>query len=200
MSEPTWEIARLFPDQGCWPEEDYLALDTKRLVEFVDGTVEVLPTPSPLHQLLVRRIFGLLLAFEMRRGGQVLFSPLRVRLRPGLFREPDVAYMRPEHRSRRRADYWDGAELVVEVVSPGGEARDRVKKRADYAAAGVSEYWIVDPQQHSVEVLRLRGDVYARHAYGEGEGEGEGTLTAATLDGVSIDLAGLFAAEEEGAE
>ena len=57
MSHPAWEIAQLFHDEGSWPEGDYLALDTKRLVEFVDGTVEVLPSPSPLHQLVVRRIF-----------------------------------------------------------------------------------------------------------------------------------------------
>lgn len=192
MSEPTWEIARLFPDQGCWPEADYLELDTKRLVEFVDGSVEVLPMPSPEHHLLVRRLFMLLLAFEQRRGGRVLFAPFRVRLRPGLFREPDLAYLRAENVKRAGDEYWDGADLVIEVVSPGGEARDRIKKRADYSAARIPEYWIVDPSERTVEVLRLHGDVYGRHSFAEREG----TVASAAFDGVTVDLAPLFAPAE----
>ena len=41
--EPTWEIAQLFPAQGHWTEEEYLALDTNHLIEFSQGQLEVLP-------------------------------------------------------------------------------------------------------------------------------------------------------------
>jgi hypothetical protein len=51
-TEPAWDVARLFPDQGRWSEDDYLALDTNRPVEFSDGYVEFLPMPTLSHQLM----------------------------------------------------------------------------------------------------------------------------------------------------
>jgi hypothetical protein len=51
--DPAWEVALLIPSQGDWRESDYLALDTNRPVELVDGRMEVLPMPSILHQLIV---------------------------------------------------------------------------------------------------------------------------------------------------
>ena len=80
-AEPTWEVAYLFPTQGNWSEEDYLALHGNQLVEFAHGFVEVLPMPTTSHQLLVVYLYGLLLAFAQARGlGTPLVAPLRVRL------------------------------------------------------------------------------------------------------------------------
>ena len=50
---PTWEIAYLFPNQGTWTADEYLALDTNHLIEFSDGVLEVLPMPTEQHQLIV---------------------------------------------------------------------------------------------------------------------------------------------------
>jgi hypothetical protein len=47
--EPTWEIARLYPAQGTWSEQEYLNLNTNQLVEFSDGFVEFLPLPKTTH-------------------------------------------------------------------------------------------------------------------------------------------------------
>ena len=57
IGEPTWDIAMLFPLQGQWTEEEYLALDTNRLMELVDGCLDVLPMPTPYHQAIVRYLF-----------------------------------------------------------------------------------------------------------------------------------------------
>src|SRR5262245_61279058 len=79
--EPPWEIAYLFPPQGEWTEEDYLALETNRLVELSDGCLEVLPMPTVFHQLLVAFLFKQLTTFvEANATGHVLFAPLPVRL------------------------------------------------------------------------------------------------------------------------
>src|SRR5438105_9290147 len=87
--QPAWDIARLFPDQGYWSEDDYLALDTNHLVEFTDGYVEVLPMPKTSHQRIVQYLSNLLLAFASAGNlGTVLFAPLRVRLRKNKYREP----------------------------------------------------------------------------------------------------------------
>jgi hypothetical protein len=48
--EPVWELATLFPHQGTWTVEDYLSLDTGRLIEYVDGFLEFPPIPTMAHQ------------------------------------------------------------------------------------------------------------------------------------------------------
>src|SRR5439155_23296491 len=116
-AEPTWEVAYLFPTQGNWSEEDYLALHGNQLVEFAHGFVEVLPMPTTSHQLLVVYLYGLLLAFTKGRGlGTPLVAPLRVRLWREKFREPDIVFMLKEHADRIGEEYWTGAELVMEGV------------------------------------------------------------------------------------
>jgi Uma2 family endonuclease len=195
-SGPAWDIARLFPDQGAWDEADYLALNTNHLVEFSDGVVEVLPMPTMPHQLIVQYLSNLLLAFaSARRLGRVLFAPLRVRLRENKYREPDIVFMLAEHASRMGRRYWDGADLVVEVVSddPDDRERDLVVKRREYANAGIREYWIVDPRERRLTVLKLAGDGYAVH----GEHAPGECASSALLAGFEVDVTALFAAAEE---
>lgn len=118
---PAWEIARLFPNQGTWTEADYLDLtqELNKLVEFTHGRIEVLEMPKEHHQLVVAFLMGQLNAYvRPQKLGKVMFSPFRVRLGEGLFREPDVTFMHRDHRERAHDDFWDGADLMMEVVSP----------------------------------------------------------------------------------
>ena len=171
QDEPAWEIARLFPNQGQWSEQEYLALETNRLVEFTDGHVEVLAMPTMIHQLMVIFLFDALRNFTAATNrGTVLLAPFRIRLRTGKFREPDVTLMLAEHASRISNEYWDAADLVMEVVSDDDRRRDLETKRLDYAMAGIPEYWIVDPQLRQIAVLFLDGQHYKVHGtFGEGE-------------------------------
>ena len=115
--EPAWEIARLFPNQGFWSEEEYLALNGNHLVEFSDGYVEVLTMPTTAHQLIVLFIYRALYAFVAGRNlGTVIVAPLRVRLRTGKYREPDICFMRQQNARRIGDQFWDGADLVMEVA------------------------------------------------------------------------------------
>lgn len=184
---PTWEIAELFPTQGNWSEEEYLALQGNHLIEFSDGFLEFLPMPTTSHQLIVAYLYGLLLAF-IRAGdlGIVLFAPLRVRVRRGEFREPDIVFMAMEHEDRIGEKFWNGADLVVEVVSGAKEdrKRDLVEKRRDYARAGIAEYWIVDPEEQRVTVLRLAGKRYVVH----GEFAKGTAATSHLLRGFQVDV------------
>ena len=70
----------------------------------------------------------------------------------------------------RQEEFWTGADLVAEVVSPDDPRRDLVTKRFEYAAAGIPEYWIVNPTDGTITVLQLDGERYAEHGrYGRGE-------------------------------
>src|SRR4051812_22092630 len=190
-TEPTWEVAHLFPAQGTWSEAEYLELNGNRLIEFSNGFVEVLTMPTEAHQSIVLFLCEVLSAFVKANGlGKVLPAPMRVRLWEGKFREPDVLFMRKQHASRRHALFWDGADLVIEVVSDDDRRRDLEVKRFEYGRAGIPEYWIVDPQDASVTVLVLDGDHYAVH----GKFEPGAAAVSKTLPGLAVDVASVFAA------
>ncbi|OAI39254.1 hypothetical protein AYO40_01415 [Planctomycetaceae bacterium SCGC AG-212-D15] len=185
--EPAWDIAHLFPAQGQWDDWDYLALETKRRIELTDGVIEVLPLPTESHQDIMVAFFDALRAFARpRQLGKVSVSGIRIRLRKGTFREPDVAFMFAAHAKRRHNEYWEGADLVMEVVSDDPKDRDRdlKRKRRDYARARIPEYWIVDPKEATVTVLRLRGQKYIVH----GKYRGGERATSALLDGFAVEV------------
>ncbi len=146
----------LWPLQGLWTEEQYLRLTdhTRRLIEFTDGVIEVLPPATDRHQVLLAFLYEHLVAFIRPRGGTVRVAPLRLRIRAGKHREPDILLVRDAQDPRRQNRFWLGADLVVEVVSPDNPERDTRDKRADYAEAGIPEYWIVDLDARTVERWR----------------------------------------------
>ena len=180
------------PSQGSWSDEHYLWLTdrTRRLIELTDGRVEVLPMPTERHQILLLFLYRLFYA-HLRvppLDGVVVTSGLRMRVREGKFREPDLLLLRDRSDSRRRDRFWLGADLVAEIVSPDDPARDLVVKRADYAEAFVPEYWIVDPDRETVTVLTLAGNVYVEHGvFARGD-----TATSSLLDGIAVDVTSLF--------
>jgi Uma2 family endonuclease len=192
--EPVWEIAELFPEQGSWTEQQYLALNTNRLVEFDNGTIEILPVPTKTHQRIVLFLFEVLKAFITARGlgGLVLVAPYRLRI-PAVsrHREPDVLYMTAEQDARAGEDFTDAADLVAEVVSADDPDRDYVTKRGDYARAGVPEYWIIDRAARQVLVLRLdpSSGQYAEHGrFGPGQ-----QATSPRLSGFAMAVDALLA-------
>ena len=193
--EPAWDLALMFPLQGGWSAEDYLALDTGLLVEYSDGFIRVLPMPSLLHQLIVKFLFRLLDDFVNRNSlGEVLLAPLPVLLTAGKYREPDIVFLRPE-RIKSLKGQPAGADLVLEVVSGGKESRERdyVEKRREYAEAGIAEYWIVDPQERKVTVLILEGQSYREHGvFLVGE-----AATSVSLPGFQVAVKDVFARCDE---
>ncbi len=158
-SEPelTWEIARLFPAQGDWSEEEYLELDTNQLVEYSDGFLEFLPMPTAFHQLILQFLFKALDAFVVANElGTVFIAGYKVRLRARKYREPDILFIKAAHRAGIKKQYCEKADLVIEVVSEKNRPHDIEKKRVEYAKAGIPEYWIVDPEEETITVLTLK--------------------------------------------
>ena len=170
--EPTWEAAYLLPTQGQWTEQDFFKFHTNRMAELVDGSLEILPMPTWLHQLIVDFLVQSIKSHLSQSGvgGVVLFAPLPAKLFPGTIREPDVLFVSPKNIPTDPKGYPKQLDLVMEVVSEGAEAheRDYEAKRIDYAKAGIAEYWIVDPEQRLITVLVLEGNSYA--TFGEYQG------------------------------
>ena len=183
--EPTWAVAHLFPPQGQWSENDFFALHGNRLIELVDGNLEVLPMPTWLHQLIVK---FLVRAVESATHGvgEVLVGPLPIRLFENNIREPDVMYFAPGSEPRDPRGYPTRVDLAMEVVSEGAEAarRDYEDKRRDYARAGIPEYWIVDPELRRITVFVLAENTYRVHGeFVEGQ-----VATSVLLPHLQIDV------------
>jgi Uma2 family endonuclease len=187
------DISRLFPNQGHLAESDYLLFTdhTNRLAEFLNGQIEVLPMPTIEHQRIVWFLVSLLKAFIEPMGiGEALMAPVRIRLADGHFREPDVVFMFQPDAAQQDNRYWNGADLVMEVVSEDEPGRDLVVKRRLYAGAGIREYWIIHPRRQAVEVLRLENGEYVTHSAATASGE----VQSALLEGFTADVAAVFAA------
>jgi len=193
--ELTWEVARFFPRQGQWTKEDYLSLDTNNLVELSNGCLELLPMPTDFHQAIVAFLYEVLKAFAMAHAlGIVRFASLPVELWPGQIREPDILYMKAEN-AHRIQDYWHGADLVMEVVSPSNADHDYHTKRQEYAQAGIPEYWIVDVIRRHILVLTLNGTTYRVHGdFGPGT-----TATSVLLPGFAVAVDDVLALAPAGA-
>ena len=193
LGEPTWDVAQLFPNQGAWSEWDYLELNTNHLVEFSHGYVEFLPRPTIFHQRILKFLINALQEFVTTGMlGEVLFMGVRVHLWPGKFRKPDVAFLGAKHAGRVTEDYWEGADLVMEVVNDGDKdrRRDLKTKRKEYAKAAIPEYWIVDPKLGQITVLTLDGSIYAVHGeFSKGE-----QATSKLLTGFAVNVTAALAA------
>jgi Uma2 family endonuclease len=200
-AEYVWEVATLFPVQGRWSEDAYLDLTdgTNRRIELVDGRLEFLPMPTELHQALVGFLYHALLAFVTDHNlGIVPFPPLRVHVSDERYREPDILFLCKERFHLRSNRIWKGADLLMEIVSgdPKDRKRDYEDKLADYAAANVAEYWIVDPELQIVKVHQLTNDSYTVHEeFVLGQ-----QATSLLLPGFSVDVTALFAVKNDVAD
>ena len=185
-------VADLSALQQFWTEAQYLTLTnhSNRLIEFADGCIEILPVPTQRHQAISRFLFLALVAAMRGRGGDVFYASLRLRIRDGKFREPDIMLVGKAGDPRCRDDYWTGADLVMEVVSPDDPYRDLVEKRIDYAEAGIPEYWIVNPIDDTVTVLVLGDGEYREH----GVFRCGTRVDSPTLPEVSISVSDVFEA------
>ena len=109
-------------------------------------------------------------------------------MRPGKYREPDLLLLRDANDPRNQNAFWLGADLVIEIVSPDHPSATRRVKRADYAEAGIPEYWIVNPLDETITVLTLDGDAYTEHGiFRRGQ-----SAASALLDGFAVRVDEVF--------
>ena len=147
--------------------EEWAAMDEDEPGELVDGRLEEEEVPDLIHELVVAwliQVFGSWLG----ETGFVFGSDGKYAVRSNRGRKPDVAvYLHPEtKRPPARGIVRVPPDIVVEVVSssPRDERRDRIEKMDEYAAFGVTWYWIVDPTLQSLEIFELIDGRYARAA------------------------------------
>ena len=177
--------------RAVWLEvpEDFLEerrrLGHDKRDELWEGVLHMVPPASYLHASVSDELVAALTVIARRRGwiarsGQAgLFQPAT----DTSYRVPDAMVARPEHVSERGLE---GAVLVVEVLSPNDESRD---KFPFFARLGVDEVWLVEPRTREVEVHTLRDGRYHRvAASGSSITSPALGVTLATVDGPHLRL------------
>ena len=149
-----------------WTYEEMLAeLPESNLpTELWDGEIVTSPTPTPSHQTIVLNFARALDDFVRgKKAGTVFVSPLDVVLSQHRVVQPDLFFIAKSNSDIIQDRIRGVPDLVVEVISQTWK-RDRVEKKALYEQCGVAEYWIVDPENRSIEVFALAKGVYELHS------------------------------------
>jgi Uma2 family endonuclease len=171
-----------------WSYEDLLRLpeDGKRH-ELIGGEHLVSPSPTPRHQTVLVNLTRLLANHARATGcGKVYVAPLDVVLSPRDVVEPDILFVAAGLQDIVGERFLDRApDLAVEILSPSSRRIDAVLKRHLYEKHGVAEYWLVDPEAGTVEVLRRRGDRLRPEPV-------QDTLATPLLPGLAILFAEIF--------
>lgn len=150
MSSTNTKIKFTYRDYKGLPESE-----TKRY-ELLEGELIMVPSPSTYHQRISGNLEFLLRDFiEKNKLGEVLYAPLDVHLGEDVV-QPDILFISKERSKIITEEEIHGApDLVIEIFSPATAERDRTYKETLYARHGVREYWLVDPEEKTIEVMTL---------------------------------------------
>jgi Uma2 family endonuclease len=156
-----------------------------------------MPAPNWDHALIIANLMFLLTPVVRALGGRIVTAPVDVFFRGADPVQPDIVIILPGWSGALPPRGPEGApDLLIEVLSPSNRGHDLLTKRALYARAGVREYWLVDPEARTVEVLALDRDAFHTVQVAAGEAEAISPL----LGGVRFPLPAIFAgvgADEE---
>ncbi len=178
--------------------EEYLSYDdgSDRRYELVDGELVEMPPESEPNNAIAQELFWLIASAQviMRRLIKLYACQIQVPvLQSGdaANRFPDLVILREEHLSLTQLQLTIRLEmpppqLIVEVVSPGDEntknyQRDYTRKRDQYAARGIPEYWLIDPNRSVVIVLTLKDGAYQAREF-----RGSDLVVSPTFPGLQL--------------
>ena len=169
--------------------DEYVNLpDDGKRYEIIDGELYVNPSPNMKHQLVLGRLFVSLATFvEQHKLGLVFVAPFDVVMSDINIVQPDILFISKERMDvLTKANVQGVPDIAIEVLSPGTRRKDQTKKRQAYERHGVQEYWIVDPEDDSLRILRLSGRKFDYIIVG-------GNIRSPLLPGFSLPLKKLFA-------
>lgn len=161
--------------------------------ELAKGRVVVSDIPGLAHGLVVQNLDAAMHAYKAKLEDSIYYvaggSECALRL-PGLRseRHPDLAIYLTAPADEE--DLWEKwvPDIVIEVVSKGGEHRDYHEKREEYLYAGVREYWVVDPAERRVVVHTRRMDTWDERKL-----SGSQKLRTPLLPGFELEVNAVFA-------
>ena len=155
--------------------EEFLQMDkeTENRLEYFDGEVVYLESPSVGHQRVLLNIAAEFRNYFRGKPCEVFISPLDVWLKSEgktakIRVQPDLMVV-CDKTGLKENEYTGLPTLIVEVISPSNQSHDRIRKYNTYMDFGVKEYWIVNPKLKTIEVYVLEEDEYKQAAIYKGD-------------------------------
>ncbi|HEY7326243.1 MAG TPA: Uma2 family endonuclease [Gemmataceae bacterium] len=143
--------------------EDFCAIiGDGQKADLIDGVIHMASPENTDANKLFLWLAAIMDSYARRKKlGEVFGSRVALRLDEEHGPEPDIAFVRTEHLDRVQRGFVAGAaDLAVEIVSPDSVERDYDIKRRLYQEYGISEYWIIDEEERSITLLRLKKGKY----------------------------------------
>lgn len=151
------KIDQVLTDEARRRREFYSQINEGDKAEFINGEA-ILHSPVKLrHNVAGKHLLVLLDAYVNRHDlGLIGYEKLMISLTRNDY-EPDICFFAKERAASFLPDQmrFPAPDLVIEVLSASAVDIDRGVKFEDYAAHGVAEYWIVDPETETLEQYRL---------------------------------------------
>jgi len=164
--------------------------ETNRIHELAMGRVREPPAPFFSHQTVALKVARLIADYtEPRFLGRVAMAPVDVVLdrERALVLQPDVLFVCTARLGIVRNQVWGAPDLVVEVLSPATEHRDRTEKLGWYRQYGVRECWLVDVRQELLTVVDFTGALPVERTAGGAE-----AILSSVLPGLEVTAAAVF--------
>jgi Uma2 family endonuclease len=180
------------PGAKIYTVEDYMALtDEYPRYELLEGELIEMVSPTSRHQIVSANLFRILDHHcRSTHQGILLTAPLDVIFSKSVVMQPDLIFVAEARRAEIIRERIIGApDLVIEILSPTSSQRDLNQKRKLYARHGVAEYWIVDPDDETIEIQRRQGNLLSTISLFEKNQ----TLTSPTFPGLTMEAAQAFA-------
>lgn len=182
---------------------DYLLWQFQERVELFKGWVLKIAAPSSRHQEIVSRLNVILWNAVHKKGCKVYVAPFDVRLplpphkitsdKIDTVVQPDLCVVCDLSKIKRQG-CLGAPELVVEILSPSNAKREMRDKYELYEAAGVLEYWMVNPVQRVVWVYVLQNEQFVNASRPLID---EDVLQSPTFSNITVDLSDVFPDETE---
>ncbi|NMB13334.1 MAG: Uma2 family endonuclease [Firmicutes bacterium] len=173
--------------------DDYLKLPNEELYhyEILDGVLIKEPAPTTLHQRVSYRLQRLLgdYFWEKDPDGEIFSAPIDLTLSNTNVIQPDLVYIPGSSPIVEKQRINGIPELVVEIISPSTQSKDRITKAGIYSRLGVPHYWIVDPIEQTIEAFKLAG--IGEYALAS-SAKGSDVFTHPDCPGLAIELAVLW--------
>ncbi|KUG04871.1 hypothetical protein ASZ90_017751 [hydrocarbon metagenome] len=146
--------------------QDYLLLSEEPgyRFEILDGILIKEPSPNVMHQRVSRRLQRILEDYfwKVDPDGEVFDAPLDVTFNDITVVQPDLFYVSGEQKLIVKDTGIDGSPtLIVEVLSPSSNRKDRLQKLRIYQEGQVQHFWLVNPQEKTLECFSLQNGIYA---------------------------------------
>ena len=170
--------------------KDYMSTPEGTRYQLLDGEMILAPSPVTQHQRVLIRLYRAIHDFvSAGQLGEVFVAPYDVVLSDHDIAQPDILFVSSARSAIvTEANIQGAPDLVVEILSPGTEEYDRGYKQALYSRHGVLEYWLVDPDAETVEVLTQGEQGLAPlDTYRRGD-----LIASALLDGLALETDQVF--------